>query len=281
MTKATKTIRAGPIRIASLEPAAPSRAAGASAGGWPADGRLARWGQRRNAAPVGDRRPGHVFGDLRRIARGSHQLPCLRTSRPRRSRRRRCPGRRPGRRTCRPPRRSARCRCSGRSRVSSHTETYGASLYAFRTSCRCGLGDASLRLRARREGSRTPWRTPPDSAFSTVKLRKSTHSVGRVHPAGVAVDAAHHGAGLAVAAGTRGRGTRARSGSGFSSGVSDAITPGSQAPMSSIAAWWLATRPADDAGTLLCGGRQEAVVERLGRQERLAGSRRLRASTGR
>ena len=42
-----------------------------------------------------------------------------------------------------------------------------------------------------------------------------------------------------------GKGNQSRSGSGFWSGVSEAMTPGSQAPMSSIAALWLATRPAE------------------------------------
>src|SRR5450631_1140974 len=43
-----------------------------------------------------------------------------------------------------------------------------------------------------------------------------------------------------------GKGNHPRSASGFLSGVRDAITPGSHAPMSSMAAWWLASRPADE-----------------------------------
>src|SRR5674476_224847 len=42
-----------------------------------------------------------------------------------------------------------------------------------------------------------------------------------------------------------GNGNHPRSGSGFWSGVREAMTPGSQAPMSSIAALWFATRPAE------------------------------------
>src|SRR3954451_16200131 len=42
-----------------------------------------------------------------------------------------------------------------------------------------------------------------------------------------------------------GNGNQPRSGSGFWSGVRDAITPGSQAPISSIAALWFASRPAE------------------------------------
>src|SRR6478609_11755513 len=45
--------------------------------------------------------------------------------------------------------------------------------------------------------------------------------------------------------GTDTHGVNARSGSGFWLGVRDAITPGSQAPMSSMPALWLATRPAE------------------------------------
>src|SRR5665647_743066 len=45
---------------------------------------------------------------------------------------------------------------------------------------------------------------------------------------------------------TAGKGNQLRSANGCWSGVRDAITPGSHAPMSSMAAWWLASRPADD-----------------------------------
>src|SRR6202035_6048317 len=46
--------------------------------------------------------------------------------------------------------------------------------------------------------------------------------------------------------GPAGKGTQPRSGSGFWFGVSVAIVPGSQAPMSSMPALWLATRPAEE-----------------------------------
>src|ERR1700748_2596097 len=46
--------------------------------------------------------------------------------------------------------------------------------------------------------------------------------------------------------GTAGKGNQPRSGSGFWFGVSVAIVPGSQAPMSSMPALWLATRPAEE-----------------------------------
>ena len=46
--------------------------------------------------------------------------------------------------------------------------------------------------------------------------------------------------------GTAGKGNQPRSGSGFWFGVSVWIVPGSQAPMSSMAALWLATRPAEE-----------------------------------
>src|ERR1035437_2288240 len=42
-----------------------------------------------------------------------------------------------------------------------------------------------------------------------------------------------------------GKGNHPRSGSGFWSGVREAMTPGSQAPMSSMAALWFATSPAE------------------------------------
>ena len=45
---------------------------------------------------------------------------------------------------------------------------------------------------------------------------------------------------------TSGKGNQPRSGSGFSSGVRLAITPTSHAPMSSMAALWLARRPAEE-----------------------------------
>ena len=44
---------------------------------------------------------------------------------------------------------------------------------------------------------------------------------------------------------TSGNGKKPRSDSGLPSGVSEEITPGSHAPMSSMAALWLATRPAE------------------------------------
>src|ERR1700727_181889 len=46
--------------------------------------------------------------------------------------------------------------------------------------------------------------------------------------------------------GTAGKGNQPRSGSGFWFGVSVEIVPGSQAPMSSMPALWLATRPAEE-----------------------------------
>ena len=46
--------------------------------------------------------------------------------------------------------------------------------------------------------------------------------------------------------GTDGNGKKPRSGRFFWSGVREPITPGSQAPMSSMAALWFATRPADE-----------------------------------
>src|SRR4051794_39348284 len=45
---------------------------------------------------------------------------------------------------------------------------------------------------------------------------------------------------------TAGNGNQPRSGSGFWSGVRLAITPGSQEPMSSMAALWLASMPAEE-----------------------------------
>src|SRR5829696_4043491 len=45
--------------------------------------------------------------------------------------------------------------------------------------------------------------------------------------------------------GTDGKGKNPRSGSGLLFGVREAITPGSQAPISSMLALWLATRPAE------------------------------------
>src|SRR3954447_26544510 len=44
---------------------------------------------------------------------------------------------------------------------------------------------------------------------------------------------------------TAGNGKKPRSGSGLVSLVREAITPGSQAPISSMLALWLATRPAE------------------------------------
>ena len=61
---------------------------------------------------------------------------------------------------------------------------------------------------------------------------------------------------------TAGKGNQPRSGSGFWSGVREAITPGSQAPISSMLALWFATRPAELSRALLRGGGQEALVER-------------------
>ena len=46
--------------------------------------------------------------------------------------------------------------------------------------------------------------------------------------------------------GTDGKGNHLRSGSGFWFGVSEATVPGSQAPWSSMAALWLASRPAEE-----------------------------------
>src|SRR6185437_7984664 len=46
--------------------------------------------------------------------------------------------------------------------------------------------------------------------------------------------------------GTAGKGNQPRSGSGFWFGVSVSIVPGSQAPCSSMAALWLASRPAEE-----------------------------------
>ncbi|CPU66781.1 Uncharacterised protein [Mycobacteroides abscessus] len=83
-------------------------------------------------------------------------------------------------------------------------------------------------------------------SFDMMKLRNSAHSAGawaeQEKPSTPPIMAP----GSPSPPSTAGNGNHCRSASGFSSGVSDAMTPGFHAPMSSIAAWWLAMRPADE-----------------------------------
>ena len=78
-----------------------------------------------------------------------------------------------------------------------------------------------------------------------MKLRKSAHSFGALTEHEYPSTPPIIEPGSPWPPDSSGNGNHARSGSGFSSGVREAITPGSHAPMSSIAAWWLATRPAE------------------------------------
>src|ERR1700727_2212380 len=73
--------------------------------------------------------------------------------------------------------------------------------------------------------------------------------------------------------GTAGKGNQPRSGSGFWFGGSVEIVPGSQAPMSSMPALWLATRPAEEPAPTLAAGE---VVGTGGRGPRVLGADRDR-----
>ena len=115
-----------------------------------------------------------------------------------------------------------------------------------------------------------------------MKLRKSTHSVRGLDRAGVAVDAAHDGAGFTLHRRRQpGNGNQRGRAAACWSGVSEAMTPGFQAPMSSMAALWLASRPAELPAPCWAEVVRKPSLNGFGLDEALQVLAGLRASRGR